>query len=201
MGGRGTTSPLPVPMETTLTNLSDEEVLARSVAEPDLFSVLLDRYQSAFIRKAESILRLREEAEDAVQDTFTKIYIAAPRFTVTEGASFKSWAYRILLNTVFTRYQKRKRDWSHTAALDPEIYEMLPDLESRTAERAEVSEYILSVLVRLPENFARVLELHFLEGKPQKEIAEMENLSVGAVKTRIHRAKEEFRKVAGTLVV
>lgn len=120
---------------------------------------------------------------------------------MTEGASFKSWAYRILLNTVFTRYQKRKRDWSHTAALDPEIYEMLPDLESRTAERAEVSEYILSVLVRLPENFARVLELHFLEGKPQKEIAEMENLSVGAVKTRIHRAKEEFRKVAGTLVV
>lgn len=188
-------------METQSTNLSDEEVLARSVSEPDLFGVLLDRYQSAFLRKAESILRNREEAEDAVQEAFTKVYIAAPRFTVTEGGSFKSWAYRILMNTAFTKYQKRKREWARTAPLEPEVYETLPDLESRTSERFEATDYVLSVFARLPEHFERVLRLHFIDGKPQKEIAEMENLSVGAVKTRIHRAKEEFRKVAGTLVV
>ncbi len=188
-------------MNPQLATVSDEDILARSVHEPDLFGVLLDRYQAAFLRKAESILRSREEAEDAVQDAFTKVYLAAPRFAVTEGGSFKSWAYRILLNTVFTRYQKRKRDWAQTAPLEPEMYEILPDLESKSFERFVATDYVLSIFARLPEHFERVLRLHFIEGKPQKEIAEVENLSVGAVKTRIHRAKEEFRKVAGSLVV
>jgi len=48
----------------------------------------------------------------------------------------------------------------------------------------------------MPKNLSRVLSLHFIERRPQKQIAQMENLSVGAVKTRIYRAKKEFKKVS-----
>lgn len=173
---------------------SDEAILALSVKRPHAFRIIIERYEDALLRKAESILRNREEAEDIVQEAFTKMYIHAPRFRVQEGASFKSWAYRIVVNTAFTRYQKLKRERGARTALDPEIYEMLGDTNSRHFEKQEVSEYVFSILSRIPEHLHRVLYLHVIEGRPQEEVAEIEGISVGAVKTRVHRAKKAFRE-------
>lgn len=178
---------------------SDEEILALSIKQPDVFSVLLDRYQDAFLRKARSVVFSHEEAEDIVQETFTKIYVNAHRFKVQEGASFKSWGYKILLNTAFTRYQRLKRIRGAGADLDPEFYELLPDLESRQFEKEEVTDYVISVLSRMPDQLSRVLQMHFLEGKPQQEIADIEGTSVGAIKTRVHRAKKVFKDECNTV--
>lgn len=175
---------------------SDEEVLARSIRFPSAFALIVDRYESAFLRKAMSYVRSKEEAEDIVQEAFAKIYLHAGKFRTVEGASFKSWAYRILINTSITHYQKRKREGHQSVELEPEHFESLPDTLSQTHEHEELREYVLSVLSRLPDQFARILHLHFVEGKPHKEIADQEGLSVPAVKTRVHRAKKEFRKVA-----
>lgn len=173
----------------------DEEILARSIDHPSLFGILLDRYQEAFLRKARTIIHSPEDAEDIVQETFTKIYLNASKFQVMEGASFKSWGYKILINTSLTHYKKKKRDWNATADIDPEFYEMLPDLKARQFEKEEIIDYVVSVFARMPENLGRSLRLHFLEGRPQNEVATLEGVSVGAIKTRIHRAKKEFRKV------
>src|SRR3989344_386196 len=186
-------------VDKTIEEWGDEEVLRRAIRKPKLFEILLDRYEDAFLRKAESIVHNREESEDIVQEAFAKIYQYAGRFVVQEGASFKSWGYKILMNTAFTHYQKRKRDRLGTAPLDPELYEMLPDKESRQFEKEEVSDYLISVFSRMPEHFSRILRFHFIDGLPQKEIATREGISVGAVKTRIHRAKKEFKKVNNTL--
>jgi|SRR3989344_4635616 len=173
----------------------DEELLRLSIKHPHMFELLIDRYEDAFLRKAQSVIRGREDAEDIVQETFAKIYVNAAKFTVQEGASFKSWGYKILMNTSFTHYQKRKRDWQGTSGLDPELYEMLPDRHSRQFEKQEVVDYLVSVLSRMPDHFARILTLHFIDELPQKDIAKREGISVGAVKTRIHRAKKEFKKI------
>ncbi len=186
--------------EDDLKTLADEEVLARSIRHPQLFEVLLSRYQDAFVRKAGSIVRSKEEAEDIVQESFAKIYLNAGRFKTVEGASFKSWGYRILINTALTHYQKRKREWLGQAPLDPEFYEALPDTVMRQFEKLDAREYLISVLSKMPQHLSRILSLHFLDGKPQKEIAKEEGMSVGAVKTRIHRAKKEFKKIASDLV-
>ena len=175
---------------------SDEELLACSCNTPSAFSTLLDRYQEAFVRKAYSIIKNEEDAHDIVQETFTKIYMHAGSFQKQEGASFKSWAYKILMNTSFTYYKKRKREWGNTAALSSELYEMLPDLQSRTFEKYSFADYVASVIARMPTDLGRALELHFLKGKPQAEVAMVEGVSVGAVKTRIHRAKKSFREIA-----
>ncbi|MFC1731267.1 RNA polymerase sigma factor [candidate division KSB1 bacterium] len=180
--------------KTDIEQMSDEEILALSVREPEHFRILLERYQDAFLRKAISILKNKEDAEEVVQEVFSKIYRYADKFTVQEGASFSSWGYRILMNTSFTKYQKLKRDWNAIQKLEPEMYEALPDTKTEQFEKFEMSDYVVSILSELPEKLARILNKHFIEGKPQKDIAEEEGISVGAVKTRVHRAKEAFRK-------
>lgn len=177
-----------------IVDLPDEQVLVRSLKHPSLFAVLVDRYQEAFLRKAEGVIRSREEAEDIVQETFTKIYLNARRFTPQEGASFKSWGYKILMNTTFTHYQKLKKKGMAHVELDPEFYESLPDA-ANFSEEETMRDYVASFLSRMPSQLARPLSLHFMEEYSQKEIAEMEGTTVSAVKTKIYRAKKEFQRL------
>ncbi len=180
--------------ENLIANLRDEEVLERSIATPSLFAVLVERYQDAFLRKAESVVRSREEAEDIVQETFTKIYFNANRFKTVEGASFKSWGYKILMNTTFTHYQKLKKKGGAMIELDPEFYETLPDPANYSHEET-MRDYVASFLSRMPMQLARPLSLHFIDEYSQKEIAEMEGTTVSAIKTKIYRAKREFQRL------
>jgi RNA polymerase sigma-70 factor, ECF subfamily len=178
---------------------SDEELLSASLVHPHVFALLVRKYEAPFLRKAENIIRDREEAQDIVQEAFTKIYLYGKKFVKQEGASFSSWAYRILINTALTHYAKRKRKGEHVADLDPEIYEMLPDKNLRQFEKKVAADELASMLTRMPEAFARALTAHFIEGKTQAEIAKEEGISLGAVKTRVHRAKKELRKVRETI--
>ena len=177
-------------------NLSDEQVLEKSIQQPSLFAILVDRYQAALLRKAESVVHSPEEAEDIVQETFTKIYFNARRFKPVEGASFKSWAYKILMNTTFSHYQKLKRKGATQTELDPELYETFKDPVDHSYEDS-MRDFVASFLARMPAQLARPLQLHFIDEYSQKEIAEMEGTSVSAVKTKIYRAKREFQKLLG----
>ena len=172
---------------------SDEEVLLRSRKEPWLFSILLDRYQEAFMRKARSIVRNELDAEEVVQDAFTKIYVHADKFTPQEGAKFSSWAYRILMNTAFTRYQKRIKEGQRVVNIDPEFEQYIGERKGHTGfeEKRDAIERILS---RMPGHFVYVLRLHYLEHYSHADIAQETGESVGTIKARIHRAKEAFRK-------
>lgn len=175
---------------------SDEQVLAASVQEPDYFVYIVRRYEASLKRRARRVLYREEDVEDVVQEAFTKIYLHAHRFEKVEGASFKSWAYTILMNTALTKYRKVMRDYGRTAELTPEHYECLPDDVHEGSFRLEWSDYVISIFAKMPENLSRVLELHFVRGLPQAEIAAAEQVSVGAIKTRVHRAKEQFRRLA-----
>lgn len=174
--------------------LKDEVILERSIEHPSLFALLVARYQDAFLRKADSVIHSREEAEDIVQETFTKIYFNARRFKTVEGASFKSWGYKILMNTTFTHYQKLKKKGAAHVELDPEFYETLPDPANHREEEV-MRDYVASFLSKMPAQLARPLKLHFLEEYSQKEIADMEGTTVSAVKTKIYRAKREFERL------
>jgi RNA polymerase sigma-70 factor (ECF subfamily) len=176
--------------------MTDEELFALSLEKPYIFAEILERYQEAFLRKAESIIKDRDRAEDIVQDTFVKIYRRGGTFVSQGNGSFKSWSYRVLMNTAFTEYQKTNGRGS--IEFSPELMEVIPDRdeEGRMANR-EMGDYISSVLSRMPAQFSEVLRKFFLEGKSQEEIAREGGLSSGAVKVRIHRAKESFRRVSG----
>src|SRR3989338_4308050 len=91
-----------------LSDLKDEEILFASLEKPALFRVLMVRYEQAFLRKAKSIVYQEEDAEDVVQDAFTKIYFNAGKFKKRPGIEFKSWAYKILVNTAINKYHNLK---------------------------------------------------------------------------------------------
>jgi len=178
---------------------SDEQILAGSISHPSLFALLVQKYEAPFLRKALSIVREQEEAEDIVQEAFAKIYMNAAKFKVVEGAMFSSWGYRIVVNTALTHYMKRKRERGVRIELEPEIMALLPDKNLRQFEKTEIMDEIASVLTRMPAPLARALSKFFIEGKSQEEMAKQEGVSVGAIKTRVHRAKKEFKKIFKTL--
>jgi len=178
-----------------LASLSDAEVLARSRKEPELFAILVRRYEAALLRRAKKILWSPEDAEEAVQDAFTKIYLYADRYSPQEGASFSSWAYTILNRVAYTKYTQRRKEGGQRAELEPEHYESLPDDRAEFIEDLSIRNEVLAALAKIPETAAKILRLQFIEGKSQEEIAQSENLSIPAVKTRVHRAKSLFKKV------
>lgn len=173
--------------------LSDEAVLARVQSEPWLFTAILERYQAAFLRKAKSIIFNEQDAEEVVQDAFTKIYINAHKFEIREGAKFSSWAYTILINTALTRYQKCVKEGKRTLLLDPEYMELMGEAKGHSGFEQD-KDAIERILAKLPGHFAHVLRLHYLEHWSHKDIADESGETVGAIKARIHRAKAEFRK-------
>jgi RNA polymerase sigma-70 factor (ECF subfamily) len=114
-------------MRQRLQDAPDDVVLIESQKDPEAFALLVERYEAAFLRKARTILYSSEDAEEVVQDAFTRIYLYADRYAPQEGASFSSWAYAILIRLAFTRYQKMKKQRERTQELEPEAYERLPD--------------------------------------------------------------------------
>jgi RNA polymerase sigma-70 factor (ECF subfamily) len=180
--------------------MEDAELLALSRSEPRAFEFLVNRYQRQFLRKAASILRNEDDASDAVQETFVRIYMAGCRFKTQEGASFSSWAYTILINQCYSAYRKKHKRELISLEFVPELVEVLPDQAAiEELEHSYIRDQLVSLVSRLPMLLRRVVELHFIDGLPQKVVAEQEGVSNAVVRTRIHRAKKELQRMHITL--
>ncbi len=175
--------------------LSDDEVLRLSQVSPWMFAILVGRYEAPFLRKARSIIRDPQDVEEVVQDTFTKIYVNASKFEPKEGAKFSSWAYRILMNTAFTRYQKLVKNNERFASMDPEYEQHYGEWALHSGFNQK-QDGIDRILEKMPGHFALVLRLHYLEHWSHQDIADETGENVGTIKARIHRAKAAFRKEA-----
>jgi RNA polymerase sigma factor (sigma-70 family) len=181
---------------TPIESLPDNEVLALSVRNPQAFNVIVTRYQRLFVRKAMEITGNEDDAYDVVQDTFVRIYAAAKKFRVQKQGTFKSWAYTILVRQCYTLYRKQKRREAFVVPMDPEFADIMPDeAQRRASEDALSMESILALITKLPAKLRMVVELHFIEGTPQKDIAQTLGLNPVAVRARIHRAKSELRRL------
>ena len=176
--------------------LTDEELLLYAQKHPSAFEFLVARYQQTFLHRALAVIRDKDDAEDIVQDAFVRIYRFAPRFSGEHG-TFKAWGMTILMNIARTRYQKRSKEWTRTASLTQEHYESLPEYDRQDALQAK--DIIERALVCLPEDVAHILRLAFLDELPYQQIAEREGISVGAVKTRVHRAKKQLKNTIGSI--
>lgn len=171
----------------------DEEILMKAQSAPWLFTILVKRYQEPFLRKVRGIVHNPLDAEEVVQDAFTKIYVYAAKYEPQSGAKFSSWAYRILLNTAFTRYQKLVKDGQRYTAMDPEYEQLYGEMKEHSGF-ADKRDGIERILDRMPAHLALVLKLHYLDRWSHQDIADKTGENVGTVKARIHRAKAAFRK-------
>ncbi len=177
--------------------MSDEQILAKSLKEPNLFGLLVDRYQAPLLARATRLLGSAEAAQDAVQETFIKIYTKAGQFVNHEHKpdAFRAWAYTILIKHCLSLLRKEERGRGQFVPLYPGLEGVIADPKADVWERSTLSNEVLSVLSRLPATFRRVLEAYFFNGESEEEIAKMEGVSVGAIRVRMHRAKKEFKKI------
>lgn len=187
--------------ERGLESAHDEIILEGSQKDPRLFEIIVDKYQPPFLRTAMRIVRHREEAEDIVQEAFFKIYSKAHLYKKRQDASFKSWAYAILVNTAISHIRKYKRSQSKNLAWDPVLDSVLPDPGSlKDIERKEVQAVLAGILNEMPPELKTVLEMRYFDDDAYQTIAERTNLSLENVKIRLHRAKKKAREIINNMV-
>lgn len=175
--------------------MRDEEILRASVSEPAMFEMLVEKYQEPLLRAAWRIVRGQEEAEDIVQEAFVKIYKNAEKFEKYEGIEFKSWAYKVTINTAITHYRKLKR--GEFLSEDPTVFEEPePEMaDTRFSTIADAKATVAKVLAEMPGHLKSVLERYYLKDESYKTIAKEEKISIPTLKMRLFRAKKLFRKL------
>jgi RNA polymerase sigma-70 factor, ECF subfamily len=159
----------------------------------------MDGLYSAALR----MTRNPSDAEDLVQETYLKAYRAFHTFQ--EGTNLKAWLYRILTNTYINQYRAKKRRPDETDLEEVEdlyLYRRLGGLEGATAGRSaedELLEHLTSQEVKdaiesLPEQFRMAVLLADVEGFAYKEIAEILDIPIGTVMSRLHRGRKAMQK-------
>lgn len=175
--------------------MKDEEILRASLSEPAMFQMLVEKYQEPLMRAAQRVVRGREEAEDIVQEAFVKIYKNADKFQKYDGIEFKSWAYKVAINTAITHYRKLKR--GEFLAEDPSVFQEAGDdmIHERFSLAADARAAVASALAKMPQHLQSVLRRYYLEDKSYRTIAEEEKISISTLKMRLFRAKKIFKKI------
>lgn len=163
--------------------------------DTSVFAEIVLKYQDKVYNLCRYMLENPQDAEDAAQDTFIKAYQGLKNYSPT--ASFYTWLYRIAVNTCLDH--KRKFSLlSYFFSADKEsnidsFPSQAPSPESAYATKQSMLT-LQSVLKSLSKKYRVVIVLNELEGLSYEEIAEILDVSVGTVKSRLSRARDELNK-------
>jgi RNA polymerase sigma-70 factor (ECF subfamily) len=160
-------------------------------------------FMSSLYAAALRMTRNAADAEDLVQETYLKAYRGFPGFE--EGTNLKAWLYRILTNTYINTYRAKKRRPEESDLEDVEdlyLYRRLSGLQlaslGRSAEDDLLDSYtdneVKAALESLPEQFRMAVLLADVEGFSYKEIADILDIPIGTVMSRLHRGRKGLQK-------
>jgi len=153
----------------------------------------------ALYRTAHRLTGHREEAEELVQETYLKAFRAFDRYE--PGTNARAWLFRILRNTFLNRYQRSKREAGAVPLddVEPVLGAEDPDLglkaETYEAMLGRVLEDdVRDALMALPEAYRTVVVLADMEGLAYREIAEIVDIPIGTVMSRLFRGRRALRR-------
>jgi len=187
------------PTATRYGDLADAELVTLAQqGDTRAFDELVVRYRDKVYRLAYKILRNEDDAAEALQDAFTSAFRGLKNFKAE--STFSTWLYRVATNASLMKYRKRRDDHvsleqSQSPQRDAEPM-AIPDWSQQPLEElldAETRDVMEEGLRRLPEELRTVFILRDEEGHSNAEVAEMLDLSVAAVKSRLHRARIALR--------
>ncbi|NNE42680.1 MAG: sigma-70 family RNA polymerase sigma factor [Gemmatimonadetes bacterium] len=179
----------------------DDLQLVRSARDGDeaAFTRLVERHEARIYNLALRLMGNSQDAEEVLQDTFLQVFRNLGRFE--ERSRFSTWIYRIATNEALMRLRKAKRKrevfLEDTAGEDGEWRgEEIRDF-ARSAledvENKEMMEILEGLLAELPEDYRVVFTLRDIDGLSNAEVAEVLEISVAAVKSRLHRSRLYLR--------
>jgi RNA polymerase sigma-70 factor (ECF subfamily) len=179
----------------TIEEQADEELVRLVLGgERERFAVLVDRYKRGITNFIGASVRSPADVADLAQETFIRAYAHLGTFNPNLGR-FSTWVYHIARNVVRTHLGKSlRRPRTHELGEDRTLENALPDLSpdadpARGILRAEAEADVRAALAELPERTRTVLSLRYYDNMEYQSIAETMGLSLGNVKTLIHRGK------------
>lgn len=169
----------------------------------EAFDELVRRYQSLVINMAYQMIHNYDEALEAAQDVFVKVYRALPEFQAR--AAFKTWLYTITRRVVLNALRKlrSRKAGSHESLQHEELGEILaarPELTGHSTPGTELLSterlgQLTEALAQLDEDQREVMVLRAIHELSYEQIAEITGVNVGTVKSRIARARDQLRKI------
>ncbi len=188
----------PAPPHGDVPGISDDEALVRAAQHGDLdaFNRLVRTYERQAYAVALRLMRRPELAEDATQDAFIQAYRALDTF---RGGSFRAWLMRIVTNRCYDVLRSATRRAADS--LDDQMFEAEPHWSSIAAPddpvgratQAELGRLLEGALARLPNDQRLAVILCDVQGYAYEEAAEIMNVAIGTVKSRLSRARSALR--------
>jgi RNA polymerase sigma-70 factor (ECF subfamily) len=186
-------------------DIDDQALLERCrQGDVDAFEPLVEKYRQRVWRLAYHVLRDKEEAWDVAQEAFVRAWSALDSFR--GQSAFYTWLFRITMNVAMDRVRQRgargrafgtervpEEEWERTMIEQGAA----PD---DTASRIEERERIERALATLPEHHRTIIMMSDLEGLSYREIAEVLQIPMGTVMSRLHNARKRLREALGPLL-
>lgn len=184
----------------TTTKKTDQELIADfQKGDQQSFEELISRYSNKVFSLASRLTRNNEDAEEVLQDVFVTVHRKIAGF---EGkSSFSSWLYRVTVNAAFMKLRKRKQD--QTVPLEEIVQQshVVPALKSpehayvdSQTIRNEMLEALETAIRKLPDDYRPVFILRDVDGLTSREVSRILDLTVPAVKSRLHRSRLMLRR-------
>jgi RNA polymerase sigma-70 factor, ECF subfamily len=187
--------------------MTDSEIINKVLeGNRDLFRELVLKYQSMIFRICIGYVHNKDDAEDLTQDIFLNAFQSLPNFK--GESSFSTWLYKIAINASLNKVRKtsgkiimERLESFLSGDKRNDIGMMVPENENPDAIMIydEQRKMVRKALDSLPENQRTAIVLSKYEELPQREIAEIMNISEGAVEALIQRSKSNLRKKLASL--
>ncbi len=174
-------APMDIPADAPVIRAQESNGNADQEQDEAALVRLMDTYGSAVLRVCYLYLRDYDQAQDAAQTTFLKVW--KNLHTLREGATEKAWVMAIAANTC--KSVRRSREFRLYAKNTP--FDQLPE---PTAEDKLPDDTVLNAVFSLPDKYREVVVLHYYQGLPLTEVAQILHIPHASVRTRLHRARK-----------
>ena len=179
---------------------TDRDLVAAAVGgDRAAFAVLVERHQGRIISLLERLTGCREQARDLAQETFVSAYRKLSSFA--HRSEFSTWLYRIACNHAAAFLRKRRRPATVDAALPGGGLHGALEPATTAApvsaglEHAELSARLAAALERLDDRYREVVVLADMHDATYEEVAEVLDIPLGTVRSRLHRGRLELRRL------
>jgi RNA polymerase sigma-70 factor (ECF subfamily) len=174
------------------------ELIARAQAgEQEAFRMLVEQHSRSVFNVAYRIVGNPADAEEAVQETFLRVFKRIDGFE--ERARFSTWLYRVAANAAMDLVRKRQRHATREADIEDQEGQLLPFSTNspgpdRVAQGGQISDRVSAALERLTPGERAAFTLRHLQGLSIREIGEALDMQSNAVKNAIFRAVQKMRR-------
>lgn len=175
---------------------TNDQVYIEAILNGDAnaFTVLVDRYKDLVYTLTLRMMKHTEEAEEAAQDTFVKVYSSLNKFK--GDSKFSTWIYRVAYNTCLDRLKKNKRQ-QHTVAINEYTEHQVKTIDNALdqIEAKEREQTIQDCLNLLPSEDSFLLTLYYFEELSLEEIAKIVSLKPNNVKVKLYRSRKKLATI------